>query len=73
MKTAQQLRDITLSNKIDIAEMLKNAETMASAGQRFWASELHKVNLTDTMKSTLSELGFTITIKEDSNFFKIEW
>lgn len=73
MKTAQQLREITLSNKIGIDEILTRAESMASSGHRFWASELHKIDLTDSIKSKLMELGFTVIIQDELNFFKIEW
>lgn len=69
--TAEQARQITISQQKKLPEILEGVKSMAQNGYNYWASDLQKIAIDDELKSKLSELGFVIKISP--NNFCIEW
>jgi len=69
--TAEQARQITISQQKKLPEILDGVKSMAQNGYNYWACDLQKVALDDEMKSKLIELGFII--KTSPNNFCLEW
>jgi len=69
--TAQEARDITISKRKNIEQVLDTVKNMASAGNDYACLNVKEVNDPEKMQPELEALGFQITIS--NGYFSIKW
>ena len=70
---AEELRAITLSKKVDLDYILNSMKNMANDGNHFASFSLITIRDVQGYKTILEADGYTVTVREDLDSFKITW